>query len=473
MAEHFAAEMVINGRRVISDSTVGVLDPATEEVWAVVPECSDAQLDEAFAAAAEAQPAWSRDEEARRKGLRSAADVLRRNEDELSELLTREQGKSRADSRMEIQLSATWLDKFAEMPVPESSVPDDCAGFAVSAERRPLGVVAAITPWNFPVTLACWKLGPAFRAGNTVVLKPSPYTPVSTLRFGALIADVLPPGVVNVVSGGDSLGARMTTHRIPAKVSFTGSVATGKAVARSAADDLKRITLELGGNDPAILLDDVDPEAIAEKLFTLSFANNGQLCGCIKRIYVPAAHFDRVAELLSELARGVRVGPGMVEGTDLGPINNRPQYERVLGLLEDAISHGAKAIAGGEPPAGPGYFLPPTVLVDVAPDSRIVQVEQFGPVLPLVRYTDLDAVIDDVNSSKFGLGASVWGRDVDRARAIGRRLESGTVFVNAHSIAAPNIPVGGTKWSGLGMENGLEGLHEYTQLKVTFESQDS
>jgi acyl-CoA reductase-like NAD-dependent aldehyde dehydrogenase len=465
-----SVHMTINGERVSGESTVDVINPATGETFAQVPECSDAQLDAAFEAAAAAQPEWAKDEQVRIKALHAAAEAIRSNVEELSELLTLEQGKSRADARLELEYAAIWLEGFASIDIPDDATTYDFPGFEVSSIRRPLGVIAAITPWNFPVTLACWKIGPALRTGNTLVLKPSPYTPVSTLRVGELLNEVLPAGVLNIVSGGDSLGAKMTSHPIPAKVTLTGSVATGKAVARSAADDLKRVTLELGGNDPAILLEDVDIATVAPQLFWFAFMNNGQVCGCVKRIYVPESRHDELAEALAEIARGVVVGPGLEEGSVLGPINNKPQYERVLELLDDALNGGAQAIAGGDAIDRPGYFISPTVLTGAGRDSRIVKEEQFGPVLPLIAYSDLDEVLAEVNDSKFGLGSSVWSADAARAREVASRLESGTTYVNTHAITGPGVPFGGTKWSGLGVENGLDGLREYTQLQVTYEA---
>lgn len=463
------ARMTINGVSIGSDSTIDVIDPATATVWAVAPDCSAAQLDAAFAAASDSQSKWAVDDAARVAGLHSAAEALRRHEDELSELLTMEQGKTRVDARMEIQIAAMWLDGFADMHVPEAGDTYELPGFVVSSQRRPLGVVAAISPWNFPVALSCYKIGPGLRSGNTMVLKPSPYTPITVLRMGELFSEVLPAGVLNVVSGGDALGALMTSHPVPAKVTLTGSVATGKKVARSAADDLKRVTLELGGNDPAIVLDDADVDKIADRLFASSFMNSGQVCSCVKRIYVPEALHDGLAAAMSGIARRTKVGPGMDAESDLGPVNNEAQYQRVLEMLDAALAEGAEALTGGKGAVGPGYFIEPTILVKVDPSSRIIHEEQFGPVLPLIPYTDLDRVIEEVNSSKYGLGASVWSTDVQKASGIAKKLDTGASFVNNHPMVSPGIPFTGARWSGIGVENGLEGLYEYMQLQVIYE----
>jgi acyl-CoA reductase-like NAD-dependent aldehyde dehydrogenase len=336
----------------------------------------------------------------------------------------------------------------------------------VEVVRRPLGVVAAITPWNFPLVLAAWKIAPALLAGNTMVLKPSPFTPLSTLKMGEILASVLPPGVLNVVSGGDELGSWMTAHPVPRKISFTGSVSTGKRVAAAAAPDLKRVTLELGGNDPAILLDDVDPATVADSVFRQAFANNGQVCSAIKRVYVPEAIYDTVVEALAEKARAAKVGDGTLADTELGPINNKPQFERVSGLVADAIAGGARAAAGGKPMDGPGYFFQPTILADVTDGVRIVDEEQFGPALPVIAYRDIDDALARANATHFGLSGSVWGADPVRAGQVAEQLECGTAWVNTHLALAPHQPFGGAKWSGIGVENGPWGYYGFTELQV-------
>ncbi|MFI9837590.1 aldehyde dehydrogenase family protein [Nonomuraea sp. NPDC051941] len=333
--------------------------------------------------------------------------------------------------------------------------------------RRPLGVVAAITPWNLPIALAMWKIAPALRAGDTMVLKPSPYTPLTTLAMGEMLAQILPPGVLNVISGRDPLGALMTAHPVPRKISFTGSTATGKRVAAAAAEDLKRVTLELGGNDPAIVLDDADPERIADSLFWSAFANNGQVCLAVKRVYAPERLYDDLVEALAVRARSVRVGAGTADGAQLGPINNRPQYERVAALVGDALEHGAVAAAGGRPIDRPGYFYQPTVLSGATDGTRVVDEEQFGPALPVIAYRDLGQAVERANGTAYGLTASVWSPDLDRAARVAAELDCGQVSINAHGRGVrPDLPFGGHKWSGLGVENGPWGLYGYTELQV-------
>jgi acyl-CoA reductase-like NAD-dependent aldehyde dehydrogenase len=458
-------QMTIDGKAVSCRERFGVIDPSRGSAFAQAPECSREQLDAAMDAAATAFRPWRRDEARRRQVLRECAAALRARAEELGRVLTQEQGKPLAKGIGEIHGAAFWFDYTASLEIPVEVVQDD-ASKRVEVRRRPLGVVGAITPWNFPVILASWKIAPALLAGNTVVTKPSPFTPLSTLALGEVLRTVLPPGVLNVVSGGDALGAWVSTHPAVRKVSFTGSVETGKKVAAAAAPDLKRITLELGGNDPAIVLPDVDPAAIADKLFWGAFENSGQVCSAVKRVYV---HADRYPALLSELAqraRAVKMGPGLEAGSELGPINNRPQFERVCGLVADALRAGAKAVAGGAPRQGDGYFFEPTILADVAEGMRIVDEEQFGPALPVLSYRDVDDAIERANATMFGLSGSVWSSDPQRAADIASRLECRTAWVNQHLDILPTAPFGGAKWSGIGVENGKWGLYGFTETQV-------
>ena len=461
--------MTIDGQAVQTTGTFGVVNPATGEVAEQAPDASREQLDQAMAAAAAALPEWRRDEAARRKGLQAAADLMFARSEEIGRILTLEQGKPLGDATMEVVGAGVWLKYFADLELPREVIQDDDAAF-VEVVRRPMGVVAAITPWNYPLLLAIWKLAPALLAGNTMVLKPSPFTPLSSLKLGEVLRDVLPPGVLNVVTGGDGLGAWMTSHDVPRKISFTGSVATGKRVAAAAAPDLKRVTLELGGNDPAILLDDADPAAVADKLFGAAFMNNGQVCSAIKRVYVPESLYGDVVDALAAKASAAKVGDGFTEGVQFGPVNNKPQFERVSELVADALAGGARAAAGGKPIDGPGYFFEPTILADVSDGSRIVDEEQFGPALPIVKYGDLEEAIARANGTHFGLSGSVWGADAERASEVAGRLECGTAWVNTHLALAPHQPFGGFKWSGVGVENGPWGLYGFTELQVVHRS---
>jgi len=459
--------MIINGERRAAPSTFGVVNPATGAVHADAPDCTREQLDEAFDSAAKAFTDWRRDEDTRRAALREAAARLAAAADQIAPVLTAEQGKPLKAAKVEPLAASRWLQYFADLEVGREVIQDDARAYA-EVVRRPLGVVAAITPWNFPIVLSAWKIGPALLAGNTMVLKPSPYTPRSTLLMGEILAEVLPPGVLNVVSGGDELGKWMTSHPVPRKISFTGSVATGKHIAASAAPDLKRVTLELGGNDAAIVLDDADPAVITERIFRGAFDNNGQVCSAIKRLYVPESLHDDVVDALADRVARVKVGDGMDPASELGPVQNKPQFERVSGIVAEALASGAKAATGGAPVGGPGFFFQPTVLTGATEGTRIVDEEQFGPALPVITYRDVDEVVARANGTMYGLSGSVWSADPDRAGAVAERLDCGTAWVNTHAMLAPHQPFGGFKWSGVGVENGPWGLAGFTEIQVQY-----
>ena len=457
--------MTVGGDSIPTGNSFGVRNPATGEVFAQAPECGREQLDAAFDAAAKAGRDWKNDEAFRRATLLKVADVLLASAGEIAPVLTSEQGKPLADANIEVFAAAIWCQYFANLETPPQIIQDDEQAF-VEVVRRPLGVVAAITPWNFPLTLAFWKIAPALLAGNTMVLKPSPFTPLSTLKVAEILRDVLPPGVLNVVSGGDDLGAWMTSHPVPRKISFTGSIETGKKVAASAAPDLKRVTLELGGNDPAIVLDDADPAVVASAIFSGAFSNNGQVCSAIKRVYVPEGMYDDVVDALAVQAKAIKVGDGTDPDSKLGPINNEPQFERVKELVADALSQGARAASGGHAMDRPGYFFEPTILAGLSDGTRIVDEEQFGPALPVISYRDEGDAIDRANATHFGLSGSVWSADPERAALVAAQLECGTAWVNTHLALSPQQPFGGFKWSGVGVENGPWGLAEFTEFQA-------
>jgi acyl-CoA reductase-like NAD-dependent aldehyde dehydrogenase len=459
--------MTIGGAAVAGTEAFDVLNPATNAVHARAPECSPDELEAAMSAASAALPAWRADEAARREALLAAAKLLAEAKAELGAVITAEQGKPLREAGYESMAGENFFRYYASLELPRQVIQDDDRAF-VEVVPRPVGVVAAITPWNFPVSSACMKLAPALLAGNTVVLKPSPFTPLATLRLGELLRSVLPPGVLNVVSGSDALGARMTEHPAVRKITFTGSVATGKRVAAAAAPDLKRITLELGGNDPAIVLDDADVDAVANGIFWGSFGNSGQICSAIKRVYVPDSLHGALVDALADRARTVVVGDGTEKGSRLGPITTRPQFERVCELVEDALARGARAAAGGAPLEGPGNFFAPTVLTNIEDGTRIVDEEQFGPALPVVAYRDLEDAVARANGTHFGLDGSVWSADPERAAEVASRLECGTAWVNTHLMQGPAQPFGGTKWSGIGVENGPWGLAAFYDLQTLY-----
>lgn len=454
--------MTINGELVDSDRTFAVIDPATEQTFAAAPDASDAQLNAAVDAARAAFPGWRAAPQSQRaKALEAMADALSAHQHLLSELLTQEQGKPLRDARAEIARSIDWLNQTARLSPPDDSRAN-ASGRLHQVRRVPVGVVGAISPWNFPVSLAIWKIAPALLAGNTVVLKPSPFTPLATLRLGELFRPLLPAGVLNVISGGDALGPLMTQHTGIDKISFTGSTATGRAVMRSAAATLKKLTLELGGNDPAIILPDADVDAIAEKLFWSAFRNAGQVCVASKRIYVHDSLYDELKEALTRLAQANLPRAGCLEGATIGPVQNKAQFEKVRALIAATRAAGGKLIEPVGALSETGYFIAPT-LVDNPPDDwPIVSEEPFGPVVPLLRYNEIDDAVARANASPYALGASVWGRDLERAAEVAERIEAGTVWINSAAMIDPLVPFGGRKQSGLGVEHGVEGLLEYT-----------
>lgn len=458
-------KMLIDGRLEDGDLTMEVLNPATEQVLQVAPRASKAQLDKAVAAAKAAFPAWSRTPiETRKAALNAIADVIQANAAELARLLTQEQGKPLADATGEVYGASAFFRYFTSLDLP-AKVIDDSDGRKVEARRRPLGVIGAIVPWNFPLILMAFKVPAALLAGNTVVLKPAATTPLSTLRLGELIKDILPPGVLNIITDANDLGGALTAHPDVRKISFTGSTATGRKVMAGAAETLKRITLELGGNDAGIVLGDVDPKATAPKIFQGAFQNSGQVCIAMKRVYVHESIYDAMCDELAALADAAVIGDGLEQGTQLGPLQNKMQYDRVLELIEDAKSHG-KVIAGGAAPDQPGYFIRPTIVRDITDGTRLVDEEQFGPVLPVIKFSDADDALARANASPYGLGGSIWTGDLDKAWSLAEQMDSGSVWINKHAELAPNIPFGGAKQSGLGSELGEEGLAEFTQLQV-------
>ncbi|MBI5132630.1 MAG: aldehyde dehydrogenase family protein [Rhodopseudomonas palustris] len=458
-------QLLIDGRLVPGDATMPVLNPATEEVLAQCPRASLAQLDRAVAAAKAAFPAWAATPiEQRRQLIVQMADVLEANAGELARLLTSEQGKPLGDATGEVMGMAAFFRYLGSLELPMRVI-EDGNGRRVEAHRRPLGVVGAIIPWNYPLLILGFKLPPALLAGNTLVVKPAPTTPLSTLKFAELVKDILPPGVLNVIADANDLGDALTRHPDVRKISFTGSTATGQKVMASAAQTLKRITLELGGNDASIVLDDVDPKKVAPGIFEGAFQNSGQVCLAIKRLYVHESVYDEICNELAALANTAVVDDGLKQGTNLGPLQNKMQYEKVKGFLDDAKRNGT-IIAGGDVMDRPGYFIQPTIVRDIAEGARLVDEEQFGPVLPVIKYSDSEDVIRRANGTNYGLGASVWASDPDRAYAIANRLEAGTVWINKHLDMAPHIPFGGAKQSGIGVEFAEEGLAEFTQLQI-------
>ncbi|MFT4230320.1 MAG: aldehyde dehydrogenase family protein [Microbacterium sp.] len=436
-------------------------DAATRETIGRAPDQTIADLDDAIARAKAAQPAWEAlGHEKRIELLLAAADAIDANAEGLARILSREQGKplNGPNARFEVGGCSAWLRTNAATVLEPQVLVDDESLYAELVYKA-AGVVGAISPWNWPMMISMWQIGPSLRMGNTVVIKPSEYTPLSVLAMVSVINEVLPPDVVIAVSGGRELGAHLSSHPDIAKVMFTGSTATGRKIIESSAGNLARLTLELGGNDAGIVLPGTDPQAIAQDLFWGAFINTGQTCAAMKRLYVHDSVYDEVVDALAEVASHMPMGPGLDENNVLGPLQNKSQFDIVQRLVEDAKAHGARVVTGGEPAPELGeLFFRPTIIADVTDGVAIVDEEQFGPVLPVIRYTDVDDAFARANAAEVGLGASVWSSDPEEARKHALRMQSGTVWINSHGGLHPMVPFGGVKGSGYGLEFGVEGL---------------
>ena len=467
MSRETAFTMTIDGQSAPAVSSMGIINPATGAVFAQAPDCSRDQLDEAVASSAAAFESWKHaDISVRRAALLAIAQVMEANAPRLGALLTSEQGKPLADATGEIAIAVARLRGTAALALAQVVV-ERAPGRRVRVIRTPLGVVGAIAPWNFPISLAMQKVASALLAGNTVVLKPSPTTPLTTLLIGALARHLLPAGVLNVVSGADPLGQWMTEHSGIAKISFTGSIETGRRVMASAARDLKRVTLELGGNDAAVVFPGVDVSAAAERIFWAAFRNAGQICIAAKRIYVHDAIYEEFKDAFVALACRAKVGDGAEPGVEIGPVQNLQQFRRICGLIAECAREGHRfALGGTAPPEGGGYFLPLTVVDDPPEDSRLVAEEQFGPIVPLLRFTQTEDVVRRINATRFGLACSIWSPDETFAASLADHIDSGTVWINEVQLLSAAVPFGGHKASGIGVEGGQEGLLEYTNAKV-------
>lgn len=460
-----AYKLLIDGKLVDGVHSLDVVNPATGAVMATCSRADTQQLELAVDAAKRAFPAWAALSYAeRRSKLEAIADALESRTDEFARLLTQEQGRPLQDSIFEVMGGVMGLRAYAALEVKGRTIRESDTERLVEL-RDPLGVVAAILPWNYPLLLMLLKVGPALIAGNTVVAKPAPTTPLASLLFAEMVATILPPGVFNMIVDANDLGDQLSDHKDVAKVSFTGSTATGKKVMASSASTLKRLTLELGGNDAAIVLDDVDVKAAAPKIFQAAMLNSGQICIAVKRVYAHASVYDELCEEFVRLAGEVVLDDGLKQGTTMGPLQNQLQFQKVKGYLDDARANGT-VIAGGYALDRDGYFIAPTIVRDISNDARVVREEQFGPVLPVMSYDDLDDAIALANATEYGLGGSVWTSDVERGFAVASRIQSGVVWVNKAQDVPFDVPFRPAKQSGLGEESGLEGVEGYTQARL-------
>ncbi|MXP28671.1 aldehyde dehydrogenase family protein [Porphyrobacter algicida] len=472
MAESY--NNLIDGEMISTAKTFAVVNPATEEEIAQVPSCGKDELDRAVAAARKAFLSWRKTPiEERRKAVQAIAATIKDNADELFRLLTLEQGKPHSQAQMEIYGAAGLAAAQSTLNL-DDIINEDSDQRLSRTRHVPVGVVGGIVPWNFPVMMAVQKIVPAILSGCTIVLKPSPFTPLTTLRIAELIKGVVPAGVVNIITGPDELGPLITEHPDIDKITFTGSTATGKKIMEGASKDLKRMTLELGGNDASIVLPDADVEKVAEQLFWSSFSNAGQICIAAKRIYIHEDIYDDLSKAIAEYAKQVKVGDGSHQGTGVGPIQNKKQFDRVCELIQDAKDNGYQFLLGGDvDPSGTGYYVPITILDNPPEDARIVAEEQFGPVMPLMKFSSVDEVIERANNSDYGLAGAVWTKDTDQGVAIAEQLETGTVWINEFLHINPLATFGGHKQSGFGAEYGIEGLKEFTYSQVITVKRDA
>lgn len=456
---------LVDGSLVRDGSKLEVTNPATLGTVgaAIVPGAK--VLQQAIDAAERAFVTWRAEQWTVRSSLLLAlAGVLRNNVEELARLLTLEQGKPLQQARNETISCAEFLEHCSGQEL-RSVVLNERPGAYTEQYFVPYGIVAGIVPWNFPLEAAISKIGPAIITGNSIIIKPAPTTPLATLRFGELIRDVVPAGLIQIIADDGSLGPKLVSHPSIAKISFTGSTASGKAVMTSAAQGLKRLSLELGGNDPAIVFDDVDLKRVPQAIFYAAFLNSGQVCTAIKRVYVHAAIADRFCECLAALARNAVVGDGLEDNVTVGPLQNKAQFDKVLQYLDEAEKVG-RIVVGGKAPALAGYFINPTIVTEISDEASLVKDEQFGPILPILTFTDVDDVVRRANGTPYGLTASVWSADTDRAARIARRLDFGTIWVNKHLEFNLDYPFSPCKESGFGTEGGIEGLKEYTQSRL-------
>ncbi len=460
--------LMIDGKAAKTSRTSNVLNPADGTVVGACPEGDVALLDQAVAAARRALPAWSALPDAdRAAALNKVADLIEQHAGELSALVTREQGKTQSGpgANLEVGGCVAWTRVTAGLTLPDQTIQDDKKGRIVIS-RKPVGVVGSITPWNWPLMIAVWHLMPAVRVGCTIVIKPSPFTPLSTLRLVELMNQVLPPGVVNVVTGGAEVGSRMVTHPDINKIVFTGSIKTGKTVMEGAADTLKRLTHELGGNDAGIVLPGTNIDPLLEKLFWGCFLNGGQTCAALKRLYVYEDQYEDVVAKFADFVSKMPVGDGMDPKNLVGPLTNEMQRTKVSTYVDEARAKGARVVTGGVRPEGPGFFYPLTVVADATDEMLLVKEEQFGPAVPIIKYRTVDEALTRANALDVGLGGSVWGNDPEEAARWAARLECGTAWVNQHGGLHPLAPFGGVKCSGIGVEFNVDGLKEYTTIQV-------
>ncbi|KAF2100305.1 aldehyde dehydrogenase [Rhizodiscina lignyota] len=457
---------IVDGQNRLAKSVHNGVNPSTAEKLWDVPIATEQDLEDAIASARKVFPSWSQTPiDKRRELLKKYGETIMQYEEEFTTLLGKENGKPQLFANGEVKAMSLWLGWHLKLEIPEETFEDDDK--VIKTRYMPLGVCGAICPWNYPLLLSLGKIVPAVLTGNTIIVKPSPFTPYTSLKLIELAQEVFPPGVVQVIGGNDKLGASMTTHPGIDKISFTGSIPTGKKVMEACAKTLKRVTLELGGNDATIILPDVDVEKVAPEVAMGAFQNSGQVCVATKRIYIHESIYQPFLDAMVRFTKSIKVGGYDEEGVLLGPIQNSMQYEKVKGYFNDTKVNGYK-FAVGQPDvaAGKGFFVQPTIIDNPPEDSKIVQEEPFGPIVPAMPYSDLEDAIARANNTLTGLGATVWGKDVEAAEKVAFRLEAGSVWVNSYEKPTPQALFGGVKQSGLGGEWGKTGLLAYLNPHV-------
>jgi 1-pyrroline dehydrogenase len=448
--------------------TAEIINPATGDTIAEVPNGTQADVDRAVEAAKAALPEWLETTPGERAEMMlKLADALEANADELVQLESQNVGKPFGIARDEVPVSADNLRFFAgaARTLEGRAAGEYMRGYTSMIRREPVGIVGQISPWNYPLMMAVWKIAPALAAGNVIVLKPSEQTPLTTLRMAQLAGEIFPAGVLNVITGdGEPVGAGIVRHPDVRMVSLTGDVATGKEVARAAAENLKRVHLELGGKAPVIVFDDADPAAVAEGIKIAGYWNSGQDCTAASRVMAGPKVYDKLLDELVPAVESLQVGdPATSEDVEMGPVISKSQQERIFGFLERAS--GAKVLTGGGSNGDRGFFVQPTVVAEVGQEDEIVQKEVFGPVVTVQRFGDDDEALAWANDVNYGLSASVWTRDIGRALNAARKLQFGTVWINDHIPLVSEMPHGGYKQSGYGKDLSVYSLEDYTQIK--------
>ncbi len=457
--------LLVNGELLNPAQTCAVINPASGEILAGAPVADADQLEQAVKAARCAGlSGWAADESGRRKVLLAAAQALEAHGAQLSAALCLEIGIPMKAAQLEVAMSAAFMKHRAAASLPVDVLYDDPKQ-RVEVVRTPIGVVGAILPWNAPLLIASEKISTAFIVGNTVVLKPSLLAPLTVALMGRVLQRVLPPGVLNIVPGDDALGAALVAHPDVRMISFTGSIRAGKSIMANAAPGLKRLSLELGGNDAAIVLPDANVERVASRIVQTAFYRSGQICATIKRLYVHERLFEPLLAALTRAVQAIVLGDPFDASVTMGPLSNRAQFDRVRQLVDAAQAAGGKLVSGVAP-SGNGYYVAPTLVTGLESGHALIAEEQFGPVLPVIPYGRVEDAVAAANGTPYGLGGSVWGSDVDAACLIARGLDSGTVWVNRHGLVLPDIPFGGTKESGVGRSNGAAGIDQYAELKT-------